>query len=79
MFAPQYHPAMKYAVNARSSLGIRTIFNLLGPLCNPAEVKYQAMDYSVQIFEKQIKVLFELGLQSAMVFKEDKQMADHDN
>ena len=69
MFAPQYHPAMKYAVNARSSLGIRTIFNLLGPLCNPAEVKYQAMGlFSSNFLEKQIKVLFELGLQSAMVF-----------
>tara|TARA_Y100000766_G_scaffold149679_1_gene128598 strand:+ start:3435 stop:4427 length:993 start_codon:yes stop_codon:yes gene_type:complete len=69
MFAPQYHPAMKYAVNARSTLGIRTIFNLLGPLCNPAKVKYQAMGiFNSDFLEKQIKVLFELGLKSAMVF-----------
>ncbi|OUX21262.1 MAG: anthranilate phosphoribosyltransferase [bacterium TMED250] len=69
MFAPQYHPAMKYAVNARSTLGIRTIFNLLGPLCNPAKVKYQAMGiFNSNFLEKQIKVLFELGLKSAMVF-----------
>ncbi len=69
MFAPQYHPAMKYAVNARSTLGIRTIFNLLGPLCNPAKVKYQAMGiFNSDSLEKQIKVLFELGLKSAMVF-----------
>ena len=69
IFAPQYHPAMKYAVNARSTLGIRTIFNLLGPLCNPAKVKYQAMGiFNSDFLEKQIKVLFELGLKSAMVF-----------
>ena len=69
MFAPQYHHAMKYAVNARSTLGIRTIFNLLGPLCNPAKVKYQAMGiFNSDFLEKQIKVLFELGLKSAMVF-----------
>ena len=43
VFAPQYHPAMKYAVNADLLLESGTIFNLLGPLCNPAEVKYQAM------------------------------------
>ena len=43
MFAPALHPAMKYAVGPRKSLGIRTVFNLLGPLCNPAKVKRQVM------------------------------------
>lgn len=41
LFAPIYHPAMKYAVETRKELGIRTIFNLLGPLTNPATVKKQ--------------------------------------
>lgn len=41
MFAPVFHPAMKYAANARRELGIRTIFNILGPLTNPANAKSQ--------------------------------------
>lgn len=41
LFAPLYHPAMKNVAPVRKELGIRTIFNLLGPLCNPAEVKHQ--------------------------------------
>lgn len=39
MFAPRFHPAMKYAVGPRREIGIRTVFNLLGPLTNPADVK----------------------------------------
>ena len=41
LFAPQYHPAMKYAAPVRKELGIRTIFNMLGPLTNPAGVNKQ--------------------------------------
>lgn len=41
LFAPLYHPAMKYAAETREKLGIRTIFNILGPLTNPATVKRQ--------------------------------------
>ncbi|MEO8232894.1 MAG: anthranilate phosphoribosyltransferase, partial [Ignavibacteriota bacterium] len=41
LFAPLYHPAMKYAVEARKELGIRTVFNIIGPLTNPASVKRQ--------------------------------------
>ena len=41
LFAPQYHPAMKYAAQVRKELGTKTIFNLLGPLTNPAGVKKQ--------------------------------------
>lgn len=43
LFAPLYHPAMKNVANIRRVLGIRTIFNILGPLTNPAGVKYQLM------------------------------------
>ncbi|QDU27639.1 Anthranilate phosphoribosyltransferase [Anatilimnocola aggregata] len=42
-FAPQFHPAMKHVAAARKRLGTQTIFNLLGPLCNPAGAKYQVM------------------------------------
>ena len=42
-FAPQFHPAMKYVAAVRKRLGIQTIFNLLGPLCNPAGAKFQVM------------------------------------
>ena len=41
MFAPNHHPAMKYVGQVRQQLGIKTIFNLLGPLLNPANVKNQ--------------------------------------
>ena len=41
LFAPKYHPAMKHAVQVRGELGMKTIFNLLGPLTNPAGVKKQ--------------------------------------
>lgn len=42
-FAPQFHPAMKHVAAVRKRLGTQTIFNLLGPLCNPAGAKYQVM------------------------------------
>ncbi len=68
-FAPDYHPAMKHAIKSRTSLGIRTVFNILGPLCNPANVKAQAMGiFSPKLTEIQLKVLKELGSKEAMVF-----------
>ena len=69
MFAPLYHPAMKYAVNARKSLAIRTVFNILGPLCNPADVKAQAMGiFDPDLTELQAKVLKKLKSTNIMVF-----------
>ena len=68
-FAPDYHPAMKHAIKPRTSLGIRTVFNILGPLCNPANVKAQTMGiFSPKLTEIQLKVLKELGSKEAMVF-----------
>ncbi len=43
LFAPRFHPALRHAAAARRSLGMRTIFNLLGPLCNPAGARRQVM------------------------------------
>lgn len=43
LFAPTLHPAMKYAIGVRREIGIRTIFNILGPITNPARVKYQML------------------------------------
>jgi anthranilate phosphoribosyltransferase len=62
MFAPVFHPAMKYAQPVRKELGIRTIFNYLGPLTNPASVRYQLLGVSQQHMVKHfVMALKELG------------------
>ncbi|HEC91400.1 MAG TPA: anthranilate phosphoribosyltransferase [Candidatus Atribacteria bacterium] len=67
-FAPVFHPAMKYAISPRKEIGFRTIFNLLGPLTNPAEVKNQLLGvYNNEFTEVVAKVLKKLGSQSVMV------------
>ena len=69
LFAPSYHPAMKFAINARKTLAIRTVFNILGPLCNPARVESQAMGvFDKNITRKQVSVLKNLGSKNVMVF-----------
>lgn len=68
LFATQLHPAMKYAAPVRRMLGIPTIFNLLGPLTNPAGVQRQVMGVSrSDQTEKIARVLAELGIRHAMV------------
>ena len=69
MFAPNFHSAMKNVANARKELKKRTIFNLLGPLCNPANVKRQCIGvFSLNILEKYIQVLKNLNTVKAWVF-----------
>jgi anthranilate phosphoribosyltransferase len=68
LFAPIYHPAMKNVSQPRRDIGIRTIFNVLGPITNPAEVKHQVMGvYSEVLVEPMAKVLRNLGYVRAMV------------
>ena len=69
MFAPAYHPAMKHAIGARKALATRMVFNILGPLCNPADVKAQAMGiFHPDLTEVQAHVLKALGSTDVMVF-----------
>jgi anthranilate phosphoribosyltransferase len=68
MFAPVFHPAMKYAVGPRKEIGIRTVFNLLGPLTNPASANAQLLGvYHEKLVEPLAYVLKRLGCDEAMV------------
>lgn len=68
LFAPKLHPAMKFAVGPRRELGIRTIFNILGPLTNPAGATRQLMGvFAPDLTDLLAHVLGELGAKSAFV------------
>lgn len=68
LFAPSYHSAMKNVAGIRRDLGVRTIFNILGPLTNPAFVKGQVMGvYDRELLEPAAKTLLNLGCERAMV------------
>jgi len=68
LFAPAMHSAMKYVQPARRELRLRTVFNLLGPLTNPANASAQLVGvYSVDLVEKLAEALSMLGLRRAMV------------
>ncbi|MDA8078207.1 MAG: anthranilate phosphoribosyltransferase [Nitrospiraceae bacterium] len=68
LFAPLFHPAMKYAIGPRRELGIRTIFNILGPLTNPAGARRQILGvFSDKLTEPMAMVLGNLGAEDAMV------------
>jgi anthranilate phosphoribosyltransferase len=68
MFAPNHHSAMKHAAPVRRELGVRTIFNLLGPLTNPANAKRQVMGvFSQDLTLKLAKVLQNLGSEHVLV------------
>jgi anthranilate phosphoribosyltransferase len=68
LFAPSLHGAMRYAVGARREIGIRTIFNVLGPLTNPAGAQAQVIGvYDQKLTEIMAKVLHKLGTPAAFV------------
>ncbi len=68
MFAPMHHSAMKYAIGPRKDLGVRTVFNVLGPLTNPAGAKRQVMGvFSQDWLETLANVLKNLGSEQVMI------------
>ena len=68
LFAQSYHTAMKYVGSIRKELGIRTIFNILGPLANPASANLQVMGvYDESLVEPLARVLSNLGVKRALV------------
>ena len=71
-FARNHHPAMKHVAAARTSLGIPTIFNLLGPLTNPARAKHQLLGvFAPELTDRLAAVLRELGSERAWVVHAD--------
>lgn len=68
MFAPAYHPAMKYVGPTRREIGIRTVFNILGPLTNPAHTRYQLLGVADgSLLRKMGEALLQLGIQHAVL------------
>ncbi len=68
LYAPHYHKAMKFAAPVRKEIGIKTIFNILGPLTNPATADYQQLGvYSPELVEPVAGVLKKLGVKRAIV------------
>lgn len=68
LFAPMFHSSMKHAVNPRKEIGFRTVFNLLGPLANPANAKRQVIGvYSTVYAEKMAEALKRLGAKHVLL------------
>jgi anthranilate phosphoribosyltransferase len=68
MFAPHFHPAMKHVAKARKELGLRTVFNLLGPLTNPAGAPAQLLGvFCLELVDIYPEVLRKLGVRRALV------------
>jgi len=68
MFAPSFHPAMKNAIIPRREIGIRTVFNILGPLTNPANANAQVLGvYDSKLVDSMVLVLQRLGSEEALV------------
>ena len=74
MFAQKYHSSMKYVGSIRRELGVRTVFNILGPITNPARPAYQLLGvYDEYLVEPMAKVLSSLGVKRGLVvYGQDK-------
>src|SRR5256884_6282446 len=69
MVAAVFHPSFRFAGVPRRELGLRTVFNVLGPLCNPAGARYQALGVAdAAMAGKMAEVLVRLGVERAIVF-----------
>ncbi len=69
MFAPMFHPAMKYVMPTRRELGFRTFFNILGPMVNPAGVqRYVIGAFNKEVAEKMVHILANLSTEFAYTF-----------
>jgi anthranilate phosphoribosyltransferase len=69
LFAPIFHPSFRFAGAPRRELGVRTVFNVLGPLCNPAGARYQSLGVAdASLVGKLADVLQHLGVERAVVF-----------
>jgi anthranilate phosphoribosyltransferase len=72
LFAPIFHSSMRHVLGPRRELGLRTFFNILGPLSNPARVKYQLVGvYDPSLMQTMARVLRDLGVSRAMVVHGD--------
>ncbi|MDR7598211.1 MAG: anthranilate phosphoribosyltransferase [Armatimonadota bacterium] len=72
LFAPRFHPAMRHAAGPRREVGIRTVFNVLGPLTNPAGARHQVVGvYHASLVEPVARVLQTLGTRHAFVVHGD--------
>jgi anthranilate phosphoribosyltransferase len=68
LFAPQFHPAMQHVAQARRELGLRTVFNLLGPLVNPAPIQAHLLGvFSAELVELYAQIVRNLGIARALV------------
>ena len=72
LFAPQFHPALRHVGPVRRALGVRTFFNILGPLCNPAAVKRQLVGaFSDPVAKTMAQILLRLGSEHVVVYAHD--------
>ena len=75
LFAPIFHPSFRFAGVPRRELGVRTVFNVLGPLCNPAGARFQSLGVADgSQASKMADVLIRLGVERAIVFHSDDGM-----
>lgn len=75
MFAPMHHSAMRHAITARKDMAVRTIFNVLGPLTNPAKVKRQVVGvFDLGLTQTLVEVFQQLGSEHTLVVHSDDGM-----